>query len=175
MQTMNVLTGTSKASSRLETFLKLKYDTMKINWGTAIVIAFVLFMTFILYFVYKIQTNSAYDHELVETDYYHQEQMINSNMEKTANATALSQPIAINKTEEGIMIKFPEEINGASIKGKVFLYRPSDQTLDFELPISINDSNLLIPSQRLTGGLWNITLDFEVDGKNYFYRLRTKD
>lgn len=143
---------------------------MKINWGTAIVIAFALFISFILYFVIKVQTDSSYDNELVETDYYRQEQMLNRKMENTASAEALSQPIVFDKSEEGIAIKFPEELNVNNIKGKVLLYRPSDQSLDFEMPISITDSYLLIPSQRLTGGLWNITLDFEVDGKTYFYK-----
>jgi hypothetical protein len=143
---------------------------MKFNWGTAIVIAFVFFIAFILYFVIKVQTNSEYDHELVETDYYQQEQKINSNMEKTNLAESFSKPITFEKSPAGIMVKFPEEINLTDVKGKVFLYRPSDQTMDFEMPISINDSHLLIPSQRLTGGLWNITLDFEVDGKAYFYK-----
>ena len=143
---------------------------MKINWGTAIIIAFALFISFILYFVIKVQTNSEYDHELVETDYYQQEQKINSNMQKTSLAESFSKPITFEKSPAGIMVKFPEEINFIDIKGKVFLYRPSDQTMDFEMPISITDSHLLIPSQRLTGGLWNITLDFEADGKAYFYK-----
>ena len=34
---------------------------MKINWGTGVVIAFALFMSFILYFVFKVQSNSKYD------------------------------------------------------------------------------------------------------------------
>ena len=38
---------------------------MKINWGTGIVIAFGLFMIFILSFVYKVQSNQKYDNELV--------------------------------------------------------------------------------------------------------------
>ena len=38
---------------------------MKINWGTGIVIAFAIFITFILYFVFSVQSNSKYDNELV--------------------------------------------------------------------------------------------------------------
>ena len=46
---------------------------MKINWGTGIVIAFALFMSFILYFVFKVQSDSKYDNELVTEDYYKKE------------------------------------------------------------------------------------------------------
>ena len=42
---------------------------IKINWGTAIILAFGLFMTFILYFVFKVQSNSKYDNELVVDEY----------------------------------------------------------------------------------------------------------
>ena len=38
---------------------------MNINWGKGIVIAFVLFMSFILYFVIKVQSDDKYDNELV--------------------------------------------------------------------------------------------------------------
>jgi len=43
---------------------------IKINWGTAIVIAFALFMSFILFFVFKVQSDSKYDNELVTEEYY---------------------------------------------------------------------------------------------------------
>ena len=48
---------------------------MKFNWGTGIVIAFALFMTFILSYVFKVQSNDKYDHELVVEDYYKKEHM----------------------------------------------------------------------------------------------------
>ena len=38
---------------------------IKIGWGTSIVIAFAMFMTFILYFVIKVQSDSKYDNDLV--------------------------------------------------------------------------------------------------------------
>mgnify|MGYP006208917377 CR=1 FL=1 len=44
----------------------LNNNSMKINWGTGIVIAFGLFMTFILYFVFEVQSNSKYDNDLVK-------------------------------------------------------------------------------------------------------------
>ena len=46
---------------------------MKLNWGTSIVIAFGLFMIFILQFVFKVQSSNQYDHEMVTEDYYKKE------------------------------------------------------------------------------------------------------
>jgi hypothetical protein len=54
---------------------------MKLNWGTGIVLGFLSFMSFILFFVLKLQTNSAYDHELVAKDYYKQEKNVQDNID----------------------------------------------------------------------------------------------
>ena len=62
---------------------------MKLNWGTGIVIAFGLFMTFILFFVFKVQSNSKYDNELVTENYYQQELKFQSNIDKEENSKNL--------------------------------------------------------------------------------------
>ena len=46
---------------------------MKIGWGTGIVIAFVLFIAFIMYFVVNMTVNKKYDHDFVTEDYYNKE------------------------------------------------------------------------------------------------------
>ena len=56
---------------------------MKINWGTAVVIAFALFMSFILYFVFKVQSDSKYDNELVVEKYYLEEQNLKIRCKKS--------------------------------------------------------------------------------------------
>jgi hypothetical protein len=140
---------------------------MKVNWGTAIVIAFGLFITFILYFVFKVQTNSKYDNELVTQDYYQQELKVQGNIERASNANALADKVKITKTAEGLQVTFPAAFNPKDIKGKVFLYRPSNQKLDFDMPISLSDPYLLIPKSNLVGGLWDITVEWEYEGTSY--------
>nr|WP_294776331.1 FixH family protein [uncultured Flavobacterium sp.] len=140
---------------------------MKINWGKGIVIAFALFMSFILYFVFKVQSDSKYDNEMVTEQYYKKEKLVQSNIESIQNANNLKVNVAINKTAEGITVQFPAEFDAAKIKGKVSLYRPSNQKLDFEIPISLSASDLLIPKNNLVGGLWGITIAWEYEGKTY--------
>ena len=64
---------------------------MKINWGTAIVIAFGLFMTFILYFVIKVQSDSKYDNDLVVEEYYKHDALYSSEFKKIQNAEDLKE------------------------------------------------------------------------------------
>lgn len=140
---------------------------MKINWGTGIVISFGLFMTFILYFVFKVQSDSTYDNELVTEDYYQKELLVQGNIEKQQSANQLENKVVFQKTAEGIIVKFPSDFDYHKIKGNVSLYRPSNQKLDFEIPISLSSSNLLIPNSNLVGGLWDISVDWTYNDSSY--------
>jgi nitrogen fixation protein FixH len=88
-------------------------------------------------------------------------------MEKEQNASNMSEKIEINTLEEGIKITFPSDLNSSLIKGKVSLYRPSNKKLDFEVPISLSGSHLLIPENTLVGGRWDISIDWTYDGKEF--------
>lgn len=143
---------------------------MKINWGTAIVIAFAGFIGFIMYFIVSMSTNSKYEHDLVVEDYYQQELKFQNEINKEKNAKKLSKNITWKKTEHGIIVTFPSELNEKNINGKVFLYRPSNKALDFEIPISLSNHNLLIPDNNLLGGRWNITIDWSYNNDAYLYK-----
>jgi nitrogen fixation protein FixH len=140
---------------------------MKINWGTGIVIAFGLFVTFILYFVFKVQSDSQYDNELVVEEYYKQELKFENQMIKEQNASDMTDKVIINTSAEGITITFPSDLDLTKVIGKVSLYRPSNQKLDFEVPISLSGPHLLIPKSNLVGGRWDISLDWSYDGKDF--------
>jgi nitrogen fixation protein FixH len=140
---------------------------MKINWGTGIVTAIVLFMGFILFFVVSVQVNHKFDNELVVEEYYKQERMLQKKIDKEQNAMALSNKVSVASTVKGIIITFPQGFDYTTIKGKVSLYRPSGRGLDFETPISLSGPYMLIPKHILAGGRWDITIDWNYQGKGY--------
>ena len=144
--------------------------SFSINWGTSIVIAFALFMTFILSFVYKVQSNAKYDNELVVEEYYKKDAHFGDDMTRMQNAQDLVEKPTITQLAEGISITYPSNFIPQKLHGKVSLYRPSNKKLDFEVPISTSSSTLLIPKSRLVGGLWDITLAWQYDGKDYIYK-----
>ena len=93
---------------------------MKINWGTGIVIAFALFMGFILFFIIKVQTNTKYDNEFVVNEYYKKELLAQQDLDKEQNAYDLKKDqVLINLVPEGIAIDFPKDFDYKNIKGKV--------------------------------------------------------
>ncbi|WP_339756709.1 FixH family protein [uncultured Winogradskyella sp.] len=143
---------------------------MKINWGTAIVISFVCFISFIMYFVINMSTNKKYDHDLVVEDYYQQELKYQEDINKEENAKDLASNVSWQKTNEGIIISFPKDLESNNIKGKVFLYRPSNKQLDIEISISLSNHNLLIPDNSLLDGRWNIKVDWTYKNQDYMYK-----
>ena len=145
-----------------------KENIMKINWGTAIVIAFGLFITFILYFVVMVQSDSKYDNDLVVEEYYKHDAKFGDEMERIQNAEDLVSKPVITIVDEGVTIVFPATLVPKNIKGKVSLYRPSNKKLDFEIPISLSDATtLLIPKKSLAGGRWDINMEWQYEGKSY--------
>lgn len=140
---------------------------MKINWGKGIVIAFALFMSFILYFVFKVQSDSKYDNELVTSEYYKKEKTVQNAIESINNANNLSKKVSFVQTSQGIVISFPKHFDFSKIKGKVSLYRPSNQKLDIEIPISLSSLDLLIPKYNLVDGLWDISVEWSYENTTY--------
>ena len=134
---------------------------MKINWGTGIVIAFALFMIFILYFVFEVQSNSKYDNDLVVEEYYKHDSHFQDEMARIQNAHDLQQRPTIKYVADGVEIIFPVKFESDKIKGNILLYRPSNKKFDFNTPIALTKSSLLIPKNKLIKGRWDVNMEWQ--------------
>ncbi|GAA4272829.1 FixH family protein [Aquimarina gracilis] len=143
---------------------------MKINWGTAIILVFVGFISFIMFFVIKMNTNEKYEHDLVTEEYYKKELAFQKEIDAEKNAKALENNITVKKAIEGLIITFPEVKNYQDISGTISLYRPSNKKLDFEIPIVLQDNRILIQDENMIEGRWNITIDWTHKGISYLFK-----
>jgi len=143
---------------------------MRINWGTAIVLAFIAFIGFILFFVVRMSMDDRANHDLVTKEYYKAELGYQKEIDAEKNARNTAVPIKIKKTPKGLLISFPEDIYNQNMKGNVSLYRPSNKHLDFDLPLSLSNSHLLIPDKRLLDGRWDIKISWQSQGKDYLHK-----
>lgn len=143
---------------------------MKFNWGTGIVIGMALFMGFILTLVFMLQTNPKYDHHLVTKDYYIKEKHVQENIEKQQNANQLEEKVKFVKSENGIAIVFPASVNCNNIKGNLEFYRPSNENLDFNSELNLKNNQMLIPASKLEKGVWEVTLDWQLNDKKYLVK-----
>ena len=139
----------------------------KIGWGTSIVIAFSLFISFILYFVIKVQSDSKYDNELVVEEYYKKDSHYGEDYVKMQNAQDLAEKPQVIQKGDSVEIKFPASMTFKEIQGTVSFYRPSNKKLDFQVPISLSKPSLLIPKLNLVGGRWDIFIDWQYQSKSY--------
>ena len=143
---------------------------MKFNWGTGIVVTIIAFIAFIMYFVITMSTDNTYSHDLVTDKYYQEELNYQQEIDAEKNANSLKEKVTIEKNSKGLKINFPENFIPKNIEGKVFLYRPSNKQLDFEIPISISKPYLLVPEQRLVDGRWNMKIFWKHKNTNYLIK-----
>jgi hypothetical protein len=140
---------------------------LKFNWGTYIVIAFALFITFILYFVVKVQSDSKYDNDLVVEEYYKHDIHYQEEMQRVQNAHDLAQKPIVKQLDNEVTITFPSTFDCKKITGIVALYRPSNKKLDFEVKLALTEPTLHIPKTNLVGGSWDINMEWQYEGKAY--------
>jgi len=143
---------------------------IKINWGTGIVIAMVLFMAFILQFVYRSVAIDKYNHELVSEDYYKDELYYQQEIDKINNGNQLEQNVSMERVKQGFLITFPQQMEASSITGTAYFQRPSNKRLDFKQTISLSDSKLLIEHTNLVSGKWKVKIDWKYDDKEYLLK-----
>ncbi len=146
-----------------------KKQIVKLNWGTSIVIAFILFISFILFFVVRMSTDYRANHDLVTEDYYKATLEYQNEIDAEKNASANAR-LSVKKSSEGVVLTFPENFDVKKIKGTASLYRPSNKNLDFDVPISLSDAHLLIPDKRLVEGRWDIKIAWNYEGELYLHK-----
>ncbi|MAU26004.1 MAG: cytochrome C oxidase Cbb3 [Muricauda sp.] len=143
---------------------------MKINWGTGIVLAFIGFIAFIMYFVVRMSIDDRANHDLVTKEYYKKELAYQEEIDQANDAVKHNAVLKIEKTADGFMIHFPEQFDPKDISGKVSLYRPSNRHLDFNFPISLSNTHLLIPDNRLLDGRWDITVQWKHKNNAFLHK-----
>lgn len=143
---------------------------MRINWGTAIVISFVAFISFILFFVVRMSTDNRANHDLVTEEYYRAELGYQKEIDGENNAHKNDMLLSVKKTAKGLHFKFPEKLVYNKVKGTISLYRPSSKRLDFDLDLNLSDAHLLIPDRRLLDGRWDIKVLWIYDGEEYLHK-----
>ena len=144
---------------------------MKINWGTGLVIGMLLFMGFIMFLVITMTTNDKYSHDLVTEEYYERDLYYQNEIDAETNYRGLNQAISGKRVSNGWELQFPAQVDASKAKGKVILYRPSNEKLDSEMNLSIDASGkMLIPEANLVDGIWKILISWEQDGVPYLYK-----
>jgi len=145
---------------------------IKFTWPMGIILALASFMIFILSYVYKATFVKKYDHHLVSEHYYKDELNYQKEIDKLQRASNLKQNIVVEHKNNGLLIKFPAEFKASDIKGTINFQRPSNNKLDFQIPINITKNEFMIGNDKLVEGIWDVKIDWYV-GKQTFLLKQT--
>ncbi|GBD90214.1 fixH [bacterium BMS3Abin04] len=139
---------------------------MKLNWGTGILVFYVLFMAVSIWFISFAMSK---DVNLVTDDYYSKEIKYQEQIDRVKRTNNLPEKLKVKVLGENIVFRFPSIFKSDKIEGNILLYRPSNRYYDHSLSIELNKNNeQSFSSENLLKGLWKIKVDWTVDSLTYF-------
>lgn len=138
---------------------------MKFNWGTGIALVYGVFALGMIGVVFA---SRSHDPGLVQKNYYELDLNYQARMDKKQNASALAElpKVQFKANEKSIAVAFPTgmDVSGGSAK----VYRSATTNDDFTVQIG-KSATLDIPAANLSTGRWHLELDWEANGKPYFW------
>jgi nitrogen fixation protein FixH len=131
-----------------------------------VMVAFGGFAVLMTYFAIIASRNKE---NLVVKDYYKAEIEYQKQIDKMANTKALPSQPAVEANADGVDVFFRSDIKSFS-KGFVTLYRPSNPNQDKSIPMGLSEEGRQhIPASILQPGAWVVKLDWEANGKGYYF------
>ncbi len=139
------------------------------NWGSWIVVSFILFAigTFVMVYI-SISTNV----DLVIDDYYEKELKYQDHIELVKSTNALEQKVDMEFTASSLLIKFPNIDNSDKYSGTVYFFRPSDKRGDFEKDVIIDSTySQSFSTSIFAKGFWRAKISWNVGNQQYYSEL----
>lgn len=135
------------------------------NWGTGIAIAYGIFA---ISMVGVVVASTRHNPGLVQKNYYDLDIHYQKRLDGKHNTAALAAlPTATYVTErKEISVMLPEGM--ATAHGQVKYYRAAQIDDDFAKNFE-NTTHIVSDASQLTPGRWHIEVEWEVEGKPYFW------
>ncbi len=141
---------------------------MKINfnWGTGIVIAFVIFMGGIITIAVYLMNQ---DVNLVADDYYDQEIKYQQQIDRIKRTKKLDTKNIITFNGTTVNVTIPKSLLKSNLTGEIYFYRPSDENIDIKIPLHTDSLGVqVIPVSGLEKGSWTVKVNWLTGKKEYF-------
>lgn len=142
------------------------------NWGRSIVVAFVLFASFIFYIVYS-SMNTHFD--LVAEDYYKQELEYQKIIDSKMNANELKERISLKVEGEIVRLVIPEELRDNETTGNIHFYSAQNAQRDQKIDLSIGQNGEQdFQKAKFTPGNYVAKISLSNSGKDYYAEIPVK-
>jgi nitrogen fixation protein FixH len=160
------VTGTGQSPAPSVPSPQMNPTKTRTIWPYAIIAVFVLFAGYIGYMVQQAMRTTV---DLVSPDYYQQELAYQQRMESVARTAALPAPVELRyeAAAQRLTLQLPPAIAGQLVQGEIHFFRPSNQQLDFRLPLQTG-AQQLFSTAKMQPGYWRVRVDFTAGGQPYF-------
>ena len=133
------------------------------NWGTKLLIAIIIFMSFIFVLVYLSAKNQI---DLVEKDYYPKGLKYQDRINEMQNAETFKDSFLIEKINQQVVISY--SILRAD-SGSIYFFRPSDKTLDITYNFKPDSTGIIrLDSDQFTKGKYLVKVFWKESGKGFY-------
>jgi len=135
------------------------------NWGHGILITIIIFVASILGMVVLSSSQSI---DMMDEGYYEKELKHQELIDESANFARDNGKVEINDLGKYLEVKIPENLTNDITSGNILMMRPSDKSLDVNIPMQMKSGKQLIDKNLLIKGLYNIRMSWINNGTTYY-------
>jgi nitrogen fixation protein FixH len=146
-------------------------STIKINWGTRIVLLYLGFVALIVTLVY---CSMHEDFDLVTQDYYGEEIRYQEVIDAGKNQAALSAPVRLEQQGRTVKFSFPPEIQGSAVKGTAQFYSAVNAKWDKTLDLNVDKALATVSIEGLKPGSYAVKIKWTCNDKPYYQETQMK-
>ena len=128
---------------------------MKINWGRALIIFFIIFFIWVFSFVFFAMRQN---NDLVTDDYYQKGAKYTDQININQRSLPYQDSIQISKTANQVQIVLSKGLVSSGDSVFVYFFRSSDKRKDLRLVFKAAESPFLIASKKLVHGRYQVYL-----------------
>lgn len=133
------------------------------NWGTKLLIAIIIFMSFIFVLVYLSAKNQI---DLVEKDYYPKGLKYQDRIDEIQNAEAYKDSFLIEKINNQVVVSYTVL---QADTGSIYFFRPSDNTLDMVYTFQPDTTGkMYIGAEQFKKGKYLVKVFWKESGKGFY-------
>ena len=137
---------------------------MKINWGKALIIFFVLFFIWVIGFVlFALRQNV----DLVSDDYYQKGAKYSDQISINQRSRAYQDSIQISQTDIQVLVTLSKTLALSADSVQVYFFRSSDKIKDIRLNFNKPGSPLLVEKNLLSHGRYQVFVTWRNFGERF--------
>ena len=140
---------------------------MKINWGRALIIFFVLFFIWVIGFVlFALRQNV----DLVSDDYYQKGAKYSEQIIINQRSVAYQDSIQISQTDIQVLVTLSKTLSLTADSVQVYFFRSSDKNKDIRLNFNKPGSPLLVEKYLLSHGRYQLFISWNNKGEKFMIK-----